>query len=156
MSRAIRKVSNGQIITINDISDVYGAHKQKVLDGMVDGRTYVFADDNVEMTAEQAPAYLNEKLKELVDREAEVERKEAAISQRFREVVEREIAAEDKAAELAEKEKELSDRYAHLISRENEIGDRHSHLISRENELTAAKAEAPQATAKAKGRPSRK
>lgn len=135
MSRAIREVSTGRVITVNEVSDVYGNNKQKILDGMVDGRRYVYADEKVEITADQAPDYLNEKLDELVAREAEVERREIDITTRFREVVEREITVEDQAAELAAKEKELSDRYSHLISRENEVEERHTHLNSRENDL---------------------
>lgn len=128
MSRAIREVSTGKVITVNEVSDVYGNNKQKILDGMVDGRRYVYADEKVEITADQAPDYLNEKLNELVAREEEVERREIDITTRFREVVEREITVEDQAAELAAKEKELSDRYSHLISRENELEAREKEV----------------------------
>lgn len=118
MSRAIRDLHKGIVITVDDVdSRVYPTEpqRQKLLDGMVDGRRYVYEDEKVDITADEAATYMNEKLAELGKREEEVEKREAELHTRFKEVVEKEIAYETRVDELNKRE-------AALVEKENKKG----------------------------------
>ncbi len=99
MARAIRNIHTGEVVAPDQVDHRYYKTeevRQRLLDGMVDGSNWMYADEKIEVNEKQATKYINEKLQELVEREARVEAKEAELAPRFANLIAREMAVEDK------------------------------------------------------------